>query len=300
MTSLRPGDARYVEAAGLRFACLEQGPADGPLALCLHGFPDHARTWRHLLPRLADAGFRAVAPWMRGYAPTEVPDDGRFDVATLGSDVNALHDALDGDERAVVIGHDWGALAAYSAAAAQQKRWSAVVGLAVPPEPALTFTRWEPWQMRRSWYIGVFQIPGAERLVEYDDFAFVRRLWRTWSPGHEPDVEDFAALKATLRSPGTLSAALGYYRALRTQVLRFAFSSRAGRIPRTPTLYLHGRRDGCIGLEYAVFARIVFEELESAQVEIIDDAGHFLHLERSDVVFERIMAFVRHAAEPVA
>ena len=62
-----------VEANGLHFAALAAGPADGPLALCLHGFPDAAPTWRHLLPALADAGFRAVAPWMRGYAPTAVP-----------------------------------------------------------------------------------------------------------------------------------------------------------------------------------------------------------------------------------
>src|SRR2546423_2994041 len=83
-----------VDANGLRFAYLEAGPPDGPLALCLHGFPDSAQTWRHLLPALADAGFHAVAPWMRGYAPTPVPTDGRYQSGALVADATALHAAL--------------------------------------------------------------------------------------------------------------------------------------------------------------------------------------------------------------
>ena len=106
-----------IEANGLLFGYLEAGPAGGPLALCLHGFPDSAWTWRHLLPELAGAGYRAVAPFMRGYAPTEVPEDGRYQTGALVADAVALHEALGGDGRAVLIGHDWGAMAAYGAAA---------------------------------------------------------------------------------------------------------------------------------------------------------------------------------------
>ncbi|MFZ0248696.1 MAG: hypothetical protein WAL61_02025, partial [Acidimicrobiales bacterium] len=72
-----------VQANGVEFACLTDGPDDGPLALCLHGFPDTARTWRYLLPELAGAGYRAVAPFLRGYAPTAVPADGRYQVGAL-------------------------------------------------------------------------------------------------------------------------------------------------------------------------------------------------------------------------
>ncbi|MEO6318728.1 MAG: alpha/beta fold hydrolase, partial [Acidimicrobiales bacterium] len=80
----------------------------GPLALCLHGFPDSAFTYRHLLPALADAGFRAVAPFMRGYAPSAVPSDGRYQTAVLALDACALHETMGGDADAVIIGHDWG------------------------------------------------------------------------------------------------------------------------------------------------------------------------------------------------
>ena len=92
--------ARTVTANGLQFGVLEAG--SGPLALCLHGFPDSAHTWRYLLPALADAGFHAAAPFMRGYAPTDIPADGCFRLGALIADAVALHDALGGDDRAVL------------------------------------------------------------------------------------------------------------------------------------------------------------------------------------------------------
>ncbi|HYH88455.1 MAG TPA: alpha/beta fold hydrolase, partial [Solirubrobacteraceae bacterium] len=98
---------RRVEANGISFGIVEAG--SGPLALCLHGFPDSAWTWRHLLPELAQAGFHAVAPFMRGYAPTDLAADGSYQLGALVADAVALHSVLDGDERAVLIGHDWGA-----------------------------------------------------------------------------------------------------------------------------------------------------------------------------------------------
>src|SRR3954451_24404859 len=118
-----------IEANGLTFAYLEDGPSDGRLALCLHGFPDSPHTFRFLLPALAQAGFHAVAPFMRGYAPTEVPADGQYHTGALVRDTNSLHGALAGHRPvdAVLIGHDWGATAAYGAAASQPDRWRRVV-----------------------------------------------------------------------------------------------------------------------------------------------------------------------------
>ena len=105
---------RTINANGLDFACLVDGPDDGPLALCLHGFPDTAHTWRYLLPELAAAGFHAVAPFLRGYAPTSIPADGRYQIGALVQDITALHEALGGGPDAVIVGHDWGALATYA------------------------------------------------------------------------------------------------------------------------------------------------------------------------------------------
>jgi pimeloyl-ACP methyl ester carboxylesterase len=120
-----------VHANGIDITYLECG--SGPLALCLHGFPDSAHTWRHLLPALAESGFRAVAPFMRGYAPTSVPTDGLYQTGALAADANALHAALGGGDDAVLVGHDWGAPAAYGAAGSAPDRWRRVGGMAVPP-----------------------------------------------------------------------------------------------------------------------------------------------------------------------
>jgi pimeloyl-ACP methyl ester carboxylesterase len=252
---------------------LEEGPADGPLALCLHGFPDTAHTWRHLLPELAAAGFRAVAPWLRGYAPTAVPDDGRYDIAALAEDANRLHAALGGDGRAVLIGHDWGAMAAYSASAAEPDRWSKVVAMAVPTPDRLgpAFLSYD--QLRRSWYIFFFQNPLAEGVVGMDDLAFLERLWADWSPGYDA-AEDLKHVKESLGDPANLAAAIGYYRAL------FASGGPTAVGPQ-PLLYLHGRDDGCFGAGAA-----------GPDAVVVEGAGHFLHLERPDEVNRLVLEFL--------
>ncbi len=175
--------SRTVTANGLEFGLLEDGPADGPLALCLHGFPDTAHAWRFLLPALADAGFHAVAPFMRGYAPTGVPADGDYSLGVLVADAAALHEALGGDERAVIVGHDWGAATAFLAGAFTPDRWRRVVGMAVPPLPAglRLFTSYD--QLKRFFYFFFFRTPLAEAVVAADDMDFLARLWAEWSPG---------------------------------------------------------------------------------------------------------------------
>jgi hypothetical protein len=120
-----------IRANGLEFGYLEAG--EGPLALCLHGFPDSAWTWRVVLLALAGAGYRAIAPWTRGYAPTSIPTDPNYQVGALVQDAIALHKALGGDSQPILVGHDWGAYAAYGAAAFVPQRRRRVVTIAVPP-----------------------------------------------------------------------------------------------------------------------------------------------------------------------
>ena len=134
------GQQETISANGLEFACLTDGPEDGPLALCLHGFPDTAHTWRYLLPELASAGYHAVAPFLRGYAPTELAPDGSYQVGALVRDANALHDALGADDRAVIVGHDWGALATYGAVAHRPDRWRKAPRSRSSTQPATSST----------------------------------------------------------------------------------------------------------------------------------------------------------------
>ncbi|MEY2740260.1 MAG: alpha/beta fold hydrolase [Ilumatobacteraceae bacterium] len=284
-----------VEAGGLRVAALAAGDADAPLALCLHGFPDSAWSWAPLLESLAAGGWRAVAPFMRGYAPTAVPADGVYQTAALARDAVALHAALGGDGRAVVIGHDWGAPAAYGAAIDAPDRWRAVVGMAVPPGRALGAAfLGDLAQIKRSWYMFFFQHGLADAVVPAGDLAFVDMLWRDWSPGFD-GAAHAARAKDALRGDGRLAAALGYYRATlgdgpRDPALADLQGRMGGQWPTQPLLYLHGRDDGCVGADVALAART--DAPPGARIEIVDGAGHFLQVERPDEVAGRVLAFL--------
>ncbi len=287
---------RTIETTTLAFHALEAGPATGPVALCLHGFPDDATTWRHQTPALVEAGYRVVTPWMRGYAPTTQPADGRYDAMALGEDVAALLDALDARD-AVVIGHDWGAVATHFGALLAAPRIRAIVTLAVPYGPGFIRALREDYaQQRRSWYMLFFQHRLADEALARDDFAFVERLWRDWSPGWTPPREALAAVKDTFRRPGTAAAALAYYRASMGPVfdapeqLDDMLAGMGVPIP-APALYLHGANDGCVGAELARGLDAYFPA--GLRTEIVPDAGHFLHQERPDEVNRLVLDFLR-------
>ena len=280
---------------GVEFAYLSAG-RDGPLALCLHGFPDTAHTWRMLLGRLSAEGFRAVAPFQRGFAPTAVPADGRYQTGALALDANAFHESLGGDAQAVVIGHDWGAPAAYGAAVHEPDRWHKVIGMAVPPGAAMGAAfLGNLTQVQRSWYMFFFQHPLADLVVAANDMAFLDMLWSQWSPGYAAD-NDLRAVKDALRDPANMTAALGYYRAAlgtgyQDPQLAAIQDSVSSGLPTQPTLYLHGADDGCIGAEVAESARAMVTD--NVAIEVIGGAGHFLHLEQPVAVNDRIIEFLQ-------
>jgi pimeloyl-ACP methyl ester carboxylesterase len=282
-----------VTVNGVDFAYLALG-GQGPLALCMHGFPDSAHTWRHLLPSLAEAGYRAVAPFQRGYAPTAVPADGRYQTGMLAMDAIGFHDALGADADAVLIGHDWGAPTVYGAAVHAPKRWAKVVGMSVPPGPALAMSLiGNLAQLKRSWYMFFFQHGLADMIVPGENLAFIDMLWRDWSPGFDGDA-DVGRAKAALAAPANLTAALGYYRAsigdgLKDPALDDAQNA-VQTTPGQPLLYLHGADDGCIGAEVAELCGSMAPP--NVTVEVIEGCGHFLQLERPDVVNSRVVEFL--------
>lgn len=296
-------EERRLRANGLTFAYLEAAPAGAteaeaaraPLALCLHGFPDSAWSWRHLLPELARAGYRAVAPFLRGYAPTAIPTPGRYQVGALVADAIAIREELGADADAVIIGHDWGAMAAYGAASYQPTLWRRVVAAAVPPIQLMAQGLFTYPQLKRSWYTFFFQSPLADAAVAVRGLAFLDRLWADWSPGYDASV-DLAYVKDCLRDPANLAAALGYYRALydpTRHAPEFAREQQAAygasTVPQ-PTLYLHGADDGCVGAELVTGAEAYLGP--GSKVAILPGAGHFVHLERPDEVNALILDFL--------
>ncbi|HEY5104668.1 MAG TPA: alpha/beta hydrolase [Acidimicrobiales bacterium] len=270
------------------------GPSDGPLALCLHGFPDSVHTFRHLAPHLVERGYRVAVPSMRGYAPSSISKSSNYQLVTLASDALAIHQRLGGDERALIIGHDWGASAVYVATNAEPARWARAVTMAVPPLMLFAQALSNYDQLRLSWYMFYFQQPNAEETIARDDFAFLRRLWLDWSPNYSPD-EDLVNVRSSLGDREHLSAALDYYRAMFSGAPLIdpsmsPLAERAFAAPSVPTLYLQGNNDGCIAPSDHTK---VLEMLSAhSKVETIQGAGHFLHLERPEVVHRAIDAFL--------
>lgn len=283
-----------VTANGLRFHYIEAGA--GPLVLCLHGFPDHARSFRFQLGALAAAGFRAVAPFMRGYSPSEQPADGQYQTAVLAQDAVALIRALGHEGAAAVLGHDWGAVAAYGAAILAPERIAKLVTIAVPHGPTFAQALMGDYdQQRRSWYMFFFQHPFAEMALAAGDFVFLERLWADWSPDWRCEPEEMEALKRTFRQSGVVSAALGYYRCALNPSLQSPqlaeLQQRLAFAPiDVPTLTFHGANDGCIGVDLVAGMDALFAK--GLRVEIVSGAGHFLHQEQPEVVNALLLEFL--------
>ncbi len=203
---------KFVTANGVRFAYLESGT--GPLVLLVHGFPDTAHSWDPVRTRLAAAGFRAVAVFTRGYAPTSIPEDGAYGSETLGRDLLELVGAL-GETDAALVGHDWGATAVYAAAALSPSTFRRIVAIAIPHPAAVAPSPRLLWAVRHFFR---FQLPDAEALVRRNDFAYVDTLVKRWSPTWNVPPGETDAVKAAFREPGSLKAAIAYYRALRPKL----------------------------------------------------------------------------------
>ncbi|MGY8638536.1 alpha/beta hydrolase [Bradyrhizobium sp. 14AA] len=290
-----PGEIRKraVRANGLEFPVLEVG--DGPLVLCLHGFPDHAQSWIHVLGRLAQEGYRAVAPALRGFWAGGAAPDGSYRAAAIGQDVLALIEAL-GAEQAYVIGHDFGARAAYSAASLDASRIRKLVGLAVPYGKGLSQAFLADGdQQRRSWYMFFFHTRFAEPAVQLNDFAFLDRLWREWSPGYKMPASDRTALIDTFRQPGVVPQTLAYYRQLFTpppEAEAQALEGRANGPIAVPALYLHGEEDGCMSARLSDDMAAAFTK--GFERVVMPGVGHFLHLENAEAVLGHILPFLKN------
>lgn len=288
-------DQIRIDLPEVSLAALTWGPEDGPLAVLLHGFPDTAHTWRHLGPELAADGWRVVAPFLRGYAPSGVAADGSGHVAALVSDILGIHRELGGGPDAAIVGHDWGAIATNALAAHPDCPFGRVVAMAVPPLSAFDgapVLRVLPAQMRKSWYIGFNRLPF---LPEATYERLVRKLWRDWSPGYDAS-EDLPAVLVAMADPAHRRAVIGYYRAM---VSPFgppeAYRRWKGaelQAPRQPLLYLHGVDDGCMDIR---MARLAEPRLpEGSTVIEVPDAGHFLQLEQPAAVNALVRAHLNN------
>ncbi|GBE64511.1 epoxide hydrolase [Mycobacterium sp. MFM001] len=289
-----------VHAPAVELKALTWGPPDGPIALCLHGFPDTAYSWRKVAPRLAESGWRVIAPFMRGYVPSSIPSDGSYHMGALMDDALRVRSAAGGTDRDVIVGHDWGAIAATGLAAMPDSPFAKAVIMSVPPAAAFRplgrvadrtrLLRELPRQMLRSWYIMYFQLPW---LPERSASWVLPRLWRSWSPSYDAE-EDLRHVDAAIGTPESWRAALGPYRATIRNTQPPAQYAELHRYwtepPRLPSLYLHGRDDGCATPAFAHWTEKVLPA--GSDVAVVEHAGHFLQLDQPEEVAELLLRFI--------
>lgn len=267
------------------------------MVLCVHGFPDHHHSFRYQLSALAEAGYRVVAPMLRGYEPSSqgrrhVPD---FHPLQVAQDLAAWARELGGGEPVHLVGHDWGAVATYLVCTLEPSLFRSATTIAIPPLGAMQEgIRRHPIQLRNSSYMLFFQLRGlADRVVERRDFAFLEGLWLRWSPGWTWDPEDMAALKRCFREPGVVWSALAYYRAMLNPLLADSRETRRlGDAPnQVPTLAITGELDGC--MDTRLFDCVDPSSFPGGyRLERIAGAGHFAHQEKPDEVNRLLLEWI--------
>ena len=269
-----------LRAGDRRFFALADGPGDGPLVLLLHGFPELSRSWRHQLRALAGAGYRSVAPDLRGYGRSD--RSGPYDLRTLARDAAGLVEAL-GRERAVVVGHDWGGAVAWATAVHEPRVVERLAVLNCPHPGVLAEEMLRnPRQVLRSWYIFFFQLPWLpERLLARDGARYVARALRGGSYVRGAfSAEELAVYREAFARPGAAGAALGYYRAAFRGSLGLRREGRRHPIG-VPTLVIWGARDRFLGRETADLAKMApyFAPGNVPSVRFLEEAGHFVQNE---------------------
>ncbi|HBD10565.1 MAG TPA: alpha/beta hydrolase [Porticoccaceae bacterium] len=286
-------DLNSVHANGIDFHYLEAG--SGPLVLCLHGFPDNPHSYDSLMPLLAEAGYRVIAPYMRGYRPTGPAPDDRYDSALLGLDAEALIDKLGGGEAAAVIGHDWGAFATYAVAAFAPQKIAKIVTIAIAHPGALLGELGLNYEViKGGWHAYFFQMPGAEKAVAHNDFDFLFKWWQDASPEFDIPAEVIERVKETFRQEGTVEAAINYYRhtfnpAGRDPALA-DLSEKIAAPTSLPCLAFHGTRDRPGRLEtFNNMDNLFTGPLEKV---VIEGTGHFMHLEQPERINRKIIEFL--------
>jgi pimeloyl-ACP methyl ester carboxylesterase len=277
----------------------ERRPSERDAVVLLHGFPDDARTWDAVVDAPELASVRTLAPYLRGYGATRFRDPATArsgQSAALARDVLELLEAL-GIERCILVGHDWGARAAYNAAVLAPQRVRSVVALSVGygtnvPSHMLSYD-----QIEHYWYQWYFATPRGETLLREDRHAFCRALWRRWSPGWDFAADEYERTAASFDNPDFVEIVLHSYRQ------RWGFAPgepcyeedeavlRAAPPLAVPVQVLHGDADGATLLEATEGKEAYFPA--GYRRTVLAGVGHFVQRERPAAVIEAIVAALR-------
>ncbi len=284
----------FVDTGTVRLHALETGPEDAPVIVLLHGFPEFSESWRDVMLRLGDAGFKAIAPDLRGYGASDKPDSG-YDLGTLARDIAGLIERIAPDGRAHLVGHDWGGAIAYHVAAMHPDRVHTLAVVNAPHPRAMMRELRHPQQLLRSWYMLFFQVPllpeflltrGRGRLVS----EMIRRASVDRSRLTPERLRRYAE---AFVQPRVARSALAYYR----QTAR-AFVARPGPYPRiqAPFRLIWGVKDVALRKELTLGLEPFF--VHPPEIDYLPETGHFAPIEAPDQVAASILAHVNASRSP--
>ena len=287
-----PWTHRDVTASGLRFHVAEAGPADGPLVVLLHGFPEFWWSWRHQLEGLAAEGCRVVAPDLRGYGATDKPPRG-YDAYTLSADVAGLVRAL-GASDCVLVGHDWGASVAWTTATLHPGVVRRLGVLSLPhPSRMLQAMTTDRVQARLSAYVAGFQVPRVpERRLQQGDL--VAELLGRWGGPGFPDAETESRCREAMAVPAAAHCALEYYRWAARSLSRPSgrrYHRLMAQGVQQPVLHLHGDVDGAVATTSVHGSGAYCHG--GYELQVLEGIGHFPHQEAPEAVTAALLELVR-------
>lgn len=280
---------KTVEVNGLSLSYLEKG--EGALILCLHGYPDSAESWVDTIELLSGKGYRVVAPSLRGYVPSGIPADRDYSVLALAEDILRLIDVF-GAEQAILIGHDWGALASCSAAALAPEKIAKLITVDMPHPASIQFSLKTAWKTR---HILMYQFKkGAVKRLTRNNFSHVDEIYRRWSPQWDFDETETEIVKAGFAQPGRAEAALGYYWSFFAGLTRSDERAKKGRAVALATIDVPSL---CIMGDWGATDLVTMERSRRFfkgpyQFHMLSDVGHFLHREDPERFFSLILPFL--------
>jgi pimeloyl-ACP methyl ester carboxylesterase len=278
----------YMQLEQVRLHYVEAGPDDGPLIVCLHGFPEFWYSWRHQLAFFAARGFRVVAPDLRGYNRSDKPSGvANYRIEALVADIVQFLDGLEADAPALV-GHDWGGLVAWWTATWHGDRLGRLAVMNCPHPGHGIDMMASPTQMRKFWYWLFFNLPWLpERRMAARNYGPVRAVFRTEPIRKGAFTPDDIARYVDAMRGATTGAAINYYRAY---VRRNPFELRRKLRPiEIPTQVIWGAQDRHLAIE---FAEPPAKWVWDLRFDLVEDASHWVQVDRHDRVNELLLEFL--------
>ncbi len=285
--------SQFIKTNHITLHVMTGGPENGTPVILLHGFPEFHYGWRKQIPALVEAGYRVIVPDQRGYNLSDKPKGiSSYDVDVLAEDVIGLLDHF-GIERAFLVGHDWGAVVAWTVALNHPNRLKRLVILNVPhPDVMVDFILRNSAQRKKSWYVFFFQIPlFVEWILSRNDFRNMKRMLVGSGRKSTFTLQDLAEYKKAWSQPGALTGMLNWYRAAMRYGLRYAFGRKTlARRVTVPTLMLWGKQDVALSHE---MVKPSIALCDDGKVVLFEKATHWVQHDEADAVNQNLIEFLR-------